>query len=290
MKWQQGATHMKRSPLKFILAVLGLAVAPASALGQSSLDVGELPKSTMFYFDWHGTPSGEARKANSLLALWDDADLAPVRAAMIQEMMRSSAESQKMKAPLTRDELLQYAALLDNEFVFGYMGNPHAPKTSGTAHESQTNKTNKWNGMFLVYDRSGKETTLAKLLLRMRMNEKESPKISATTIAGISAIKIERKSGTSYWAEEGKYEISASEPMVFEQILKWTKHETPEPARMAKTAAYREAGDLLKGGVADFFFHFTSTQDMDWETSVGGFRLRPLIESLKLDALHSIAG
>src|SRR2546423_4519283 len=167
---------MKRSPLKLTLAVLVLAVGPAGALGQSSLDVGELPKSTMFYFDWHGTPSGEGRKTNSLLALWDDADLAPVRAAMIEEMMRSSAESQKMKAPLTRDELLQYAALLDNEFVFGYMGNPHAPKTSGAAHESQTNK---WNGMFLVYDRSGKETTLAKLLLQIRMNEKERPKISA---------------------------------------------------------------------------------------------------------------
>jgi len=31
---------------------------------------------TLFYLIWHGVPGAEARKANALLALWDDADFA----------------------------------------------------------------------------------------------------------------------------------------------------------------------------------------------------------------------
>ncbi len=67
-----------------LLTVAVFAFAPMTAIGQSSLDPGRLPKSTAFYLAWHGTPPIEARNANSLLALWDDADFAPLRAAMIE--------------------------------------------------------------------------------------------------------------------------------------------------------------------------------------------------------------
>src|SRR6266436_6568867 len=109
---------MRRAKLNGILVVMLLA-GPFAVFAQSSLDPGQLPKSTMFYLAWHGTPSGEARKANSLLATWDDADFAPVRAAIIEAMMRSSADL--AKAALTSDELSQYSSLLDNEIVFGYI-------------------------------------------------------------------------------------------------------------------------------------------------------------------------
>jgi len=221
------------------------------------------------------------------LATWDDADFGPVRAAMIEARMSSSADSAKAKAALTRDELSQYASLLDNEIVFGYIVNPNQVKSSEAGHESQKNP---WNGMFLVYDHTGKEATLARLLLQARMNEKDPAKISAATIAGISAIKIERKDGATFWADDGKYTLVASEPAVFEKISAWTKHATPEAATLSQTAAYREAGDLLKGGLMEFFFHFPNMIDRNWDTSVMGFRLRPLIQSLKLEAVHSIAG
>src|SRR5439155_8790053 len=150
-------------------------------------------------------------------------------------------------------------------------------------------QASKWNGAFFVYDRTGKETTLAKLLLRARMGEKDAPRISTTTIAGISAMKMERKTGTSYWAEDGKYAFTASEPAVFEQIAAWTGHAGPQSAGLALTAAYREAGDLLKGGVVEFFFHFPSIREMTGDTSASGFRLRPLLQNLKIEAVHAVA-
>jgi hypothetical protein len=279
------------NPAKSIayLAVMVFVLAPSAVLGQASLDPGQLPKSTTFYLAWHGTPAGEARKANSLLAMWDDVDFAPVRNAIAEQLMRNSADSQKDKAALTADELSQYAALLDNEFVFGYIGNPNPPAkmSPAAAHEPQKNV---WNGMFFAYDHTGKEATLAKLLLQARLNEKDPPKVSSATIAGISVVKAERKNDTSYWADDGKYSFSASEPAVLEQISGWLKHATPDAAGLSQSAAYREADDLLKGGLAEFFFRFPSIRNMSWDSSVMGFRLRPLVQSLKLEAVHSIAG
>ena len=277
---------MKRAKFNAFLIVLILAP-PLTTLAQSNLDPGQLPKSTALYLAWHGTPSGEARKANSLWAVWDDPDFAPVRSAIIAALMGSSADSTKPKSALTADALSQYATLLDNEFIFGYVANPNPAKANTAVREAPQTA---WNGMFFAYDHTGKEATLAKLLLQARMNEQEPPKISAATIAGISAIKIERKNGTTYWVDDGKYTFSASEPTVLEQISAWTKHATPEAARLSQDTAFREAGDLVKGGVAEFFFRFASIRDMDWDKSVGGFRLRPLVQSLKLEAVHSIAG
>ena len=278
---------MQRRTISGFLAIFVLAIVPVLAFAQSSFDPGQLPKSTVFYLAWHGTPPVDARKANSLLALWDDADFAPVRAAMFAAMLGDSANSQKLQTPLTREELAQYASLLDNEFVFGYIGNPNPAKASVATSSSRAGA---WNGNFFVYDRTGKEATLAKLLLRTRTSEKDAPKISTTTIAGISAMKVERTSGTSYWAEDGKYAFMASEPAVLEQIATWTKHATPEAAALGQTAAYREAGDLLKGGVVEFFFRFPGIREMTWDTSAGGFRLRPLLQSLKLETVHAVAG
>ena len=186
---------MKRAKLNAFLTILILA-APFAASAQSSLDPGQLPKSTMFYLAWHGTPSGEIRKSNSLLAMWDDPDFAPVRAAIVAEMMQSSADSARARTNMTAETLAEYAALLDNELVFGYLTNPNPAKTNGTGNGTlHDTKPIPWNGMFLVYDHTGKEATLAKLLLQARTNEKEPPKISTATIAGMSAIKIERKTG-----------------------------------------------------------------------------------------------
>src|SRR5437764_1776017 len=278
--------------LMFIMSgtLFGQTAPGQSALGQSlhqsALDTGQLPKMTAFYFAWHGTPSAETRAANSLLALWDDPEFAPARASMIEQIMQGSAESHKANPPLTAEEFSQYASLLDNEFVFGYLLNPNAAKAVASASSSAPTH---WNGAFFVYDRTGKEAVLAKLLLRSRSNEKDPAKISTTTIAGITAIKVEHKNDTSYWAEDGKYAFSASEPAVFEQIAAWTKHAKPESA-LSQVVAYREANELLKGGIAEFFFRFPSIRDMTGDTSAGGFRVGPLLQGLRLETVHAIAG
>jgi len=241
---RENGAEMRRAKLNAVLIVMLLA-GPVAVFAQSSLDPGQLPKSTTFYLAWHGTPSIDARKANSWLATWDDADFEPLRGAIIEAMMSRPADSAKAKAALTREQLSQYASLLDNEMVFGYILNPNQVHSSEAEHESQKNS---WNGMFLVYDHTGKEAALARLLLQVRMNEKDPPKISAAAIAGISAIKIERKDGATFWADDGKYTLVASEPAVFEKSLpgpstlhqRWRR--CRKLRRIAKPAACLKAG------------------------------------------------
>jgi hypothetical protein len=275
-----------------------------NSVAQEHLEPARLPKSTMFYVAWHGAPAGEARKANSLLALWDDPDFAPVRAAMIEGMVRDSknagngdaskgdtkaGDGKKGGPKLTREEIADVASLLDNEFVVGYLSDPNpaakAKASAGPAH--------KWEGTFFVYDRTGKEKTLANLLLRTRLersNEKDAPQLSTMSIAGIPVMKLERKTGTTYLSESGKYLYTASEPAVFEQIVAWSKHQTPEAGSLGATAAYQEAAPLLEGGVVDFFLHLPGIKEFPTDVSPGGFRLGPMLQNLRLDAIHAIAG
>ncbi len=255
---------------------------PNAATGQTGLDPGQLPKSTVFYLAWHGMPSGQARKDNSLLSLWDDPDFAPIRAAIFESIMSGSPGAAKPQNELSRDELLEVASLLDNELVVGYLADPTTPKAIAPSKGGAPH----WQGTFLVYDRSGKEATLAKLIVRTRMSEKNPPKISTTTVAGIPAMKLERASGTSYWVEDGKYAYSASEPAVLEQIVAWTKHTSAQPALLSKTAAYQVAGSAIHGGVVEFFV----SRILPPDASAGGFRLSAVMQNLRLDAVHAIGG
>jgi len=52
---------------------------------------------------------------------------------------------------------------------------------------------------------------LAKTILRLRAAGAQIPKLTPLAVAGVSALKIERKSGVNYWAETGKFAVSASE-------------------------------------------------------------------------------
>src|SRR5439155_11768928 len=73
--------------------------------------------------------------------------------------------------------------------------------------------------MFFVYDRTGKEMLLTKAILRMRAEEKEAPRLSQVAIAGVQVLKAEGKGGATYWAEHGKFAVSAGEKLVMEDLL-----------------------------------------------------------------------
>ncbi|MCU1243728.1 MAG: hypothetical protein JWO71_4454 [Candidatus Acidoferrum typicum] len=250
---------------------------------QAPLEPAQMPPRTTFYVIWRGTPVGDARKSNSLLALWDDPDVAPLRAAALQNM-QSSSDRDPSKPQLSREEIEQTSSLLENSFVFGYLRKPETK----AAPAKSTDRP--WNGMFFVYDRTGKELLLAKTVLRFRSQEKEPPQISTITVGGAPALKIERKDSVTYWTERGKYAVSSSELGVLEEILSRLDGKTPGSS-LAQTAAYQEAQPLFHGGLLEFFLRVPQLKDLASAAPANSpVKIEPILDALKLESIHSLSG
>jgi hypothetical protein len=140
-----------------------------------------------------------------------------------------------------------------------------------------------------VYDRTGKEALLSKAVLRMRGQEKELPQISQITVAGVPTLKVERKASTTYWVEHGKYAASASERSVLEDILGRLEGRAADANSLAQTPAYKEAQPQLGGGVMEFFAGVPSLKGLAPD-SASGFKIAPVLNALKLEAIHSFSG
>ncbi|HUL34537.1 MAG TPA: hypothetical protein VL128_11675 [Candidatus Eisenbacteria bacterium] len=269
-----------------ILATFFLALA-AELPAQAPLEPAQLPAGTVFYFLWHGTPTGDVRKTNALLSLWDDSDFAPVRAALVN-MMLSDAKSKSDKAGPTREELMEYASLLDNPFTIGYLPLRDLPASASAPAPAAMKRPDR-NGMFLVYDRSGKEELLSKAILRARAGGTEIPKLTEVTVAGVKALKIERKSSTTYWAETGKYAVSASDPLVFEDVLTRLRGKVTGPT-LAASESYREAKSLLSGGVVEFFLSVPQLKAMTSNSEPESPQVKAFWSTFRLDSMHVFAG
>jgi hypothetical protein len=260
-----------------------------SAQALAPLEPTQMPPRTSAYLIWRGTPAGDVRKINATLALWDDPDFAPVRAAMFENMTSSSANGAS-KPALTPEEAEQYASLLENAFVIGYMSKPEARMTaSAVPPKPPEHPERPWNGLFLVYDRTGKESLLSKAVVRLRSQEKDVPKISEINVAGVPALKVERTSSVTYWVEHGKYAASASERQVLEEILTRLEGKATGAASLAQSEAYKEALPQLGGGVIEFFARVPSLKAFAPDNA-SGFKLAPVLDALKLEALHSFCG
>jgi hypothetical protein len=268
------------------LLFVGAVISSARVAAQTPVDPGQLPGRTTFYLLWRGTPTGEIRKNNSLYALWDDPQFSTARTSVLESFL-NNAQNQKTKPAVDREELAQYVTLLDNPFLIGYLRHP---ESRAAANGPAARNAPAWNGMFFIYDRSGKEELLSKAVVRMRGTERDIPKLTPLTVAGIPALKVERKEGTTFWAEFGKYAVSANEPSVFEEILNVVNGKAGSGG-LSQSAAFREAKPLLSGGVVEFFLSISSVQDtvLDSPTSSQA-QVKPLLAALKLDAVHSLAG
>jgi hypothetical protein len=242
---------------------------------------------TAFYLVWRGVPGPEARKANSLVALWDDADFAPVRSAIASNLIGSPAEKSP-KEKLTAEEIQEYAALLENSFTLGYLSEP-ARRTVSNGGGAPDSKP-AWNGMFFVYDRSGKEELFSKAILRLRAVGKEEPLLSQVTIGGVQVLKVQGKSSVTYWAEHGKYAVSAGERSVMEEILGRLDGKVSGMASLAQSAAYREAQANLGSGLLEFFLRIPDLENLATDSKAGNFQVRPLLDAARLDAVHSLSG
>jgi hypothetical protein len=286
-----------RTLLPALSLALALLFAIPRANAQAPIEPARLPARTTFYIVWRGAPAADIRKANNLFALWDDPDFAPTRAAMFDSFVSQSqtsnakpaadgakpGDSAPAKPGLTSAEAQEYSALLENGFVIGYLSKPEskaAPNPTG-------GPAPKWNGLFFIYNRTGKEALLSKAVLKMRSDEKQLPKLSQTTIAGIPALKVERATETTYWIEHGKYAASANDPAVLEQILPRLEGASP-PDSLAQSATYQEAQSHL-GGVLELFAAIPAVRTLA-QSSENGFHLDAVLTAIKLEAIHSVCG
>ena len=279
---------MKSLSIRILLPIAALLFVSGShpARAQAPLGPAQMPPRTAFYLIWRGVPGPEARKANSLLALWDDPDFAPVRSAIASNLISSSAEKSP-KEKLTAEEIQEYAALLENSFTLGYLSEPAKRTVSNAAPDA---KPPVWNGMFFVYDRTGKEALLSKAILGMRATEKEAPLLSQVSIGGVQVFRAESKSGATYWAEHGKYAVSAGERSVMEEILSRLDGKVSGTATLAQSAAYQEAQGNLGSGLLEFFLRIPDLKNLAADSKAGSFQVRPLLDAARLDAVHSLSG
>jgi len=287
--------------------VLLLVVAVHSPTAHAQVpEPGQLPGNTSFYLYWHGTPSGDIRKSNSLYALWDDPDFASARSAWMESFLsevQSNKTASKSKtgsdaaAPkaadrpkLTREELAQYISLLDNAFVVGAIREPEAVAAKRSSAGAASKDVPAWNGTFFIYDRSGKEELLSKAVLRARSQDADIPKLTNISVAGVSALRIENKNGVNYWAEFGRNAVGAQDLSVFEQIIQLLNGK-PAGTTLAHSPAYEEAKPLLNGGVLEFFVAIPNLKNIAAESSSKAVpSIKPLLDAIKLDSLHSLAG
>ena len=266
------------------LFVLG--VSPARA--QAPLEPSQMSPRTVFYLIWRGAPSPDARKANSLLALWDDPDFTPVRSALAANLFGHSKEK-SAEQKLSPEEIQEFASLLENSFTVGYLKEPAKHAASNAAAPANV-KAPAWNGMFFVYDRTGKEALIAKAILRLRAQQKEMPQISQITLAGVPVLKAESKNGVTYWADAGKYAVSAGEGTVMEEILGRLGRKPSAASSLAQSAAYQEAQPLAGSGILEFFVRIPELKDLATDSKTGPLQVRPLLDAIRLDAVHSLSG
>jgi hypothetical protein len=275
------------------IAVLFFVFGANPAHAQAPLEPAQMSPRTSFYLVWRGAPAPAVRKANSLLALWDDPDFAPVRSALAEGILSNSNEKSP-QAKLTSEELGEFAALLENSFTIGYVLEPAAHRRSNAAaanlNAAGDTKPPEWNGMFFVYDRTGKEALVSKAVLRLRAEEKEIPRLSQITIGKVAVLKVERKTGVTYWAEQGKYAVSAGERSVMEELLSRLDSKSAGAASLAQSSAYQEAQPILGGGVLEFFLRIPDLKEYAADSKAGMFQVQPMLDAVRLDSVHSLSG
>lgn len=268
------------------LVVLLVSIVSQAARAQAPLEPSQLPQRTMFYLIWRGAPSPSERNANSLLALWDDPDFASVRSTLAAGMLASS-DKESSQPKLTPQELGDFASLLENAFTLGYIQDPREHPSATTPAGA---KPPAWDGTFFVYNRAGKEALLSKAVLRMRSAAKETPRISQVTLAGVPVLKIESKTNSSYWVENGQYAVGAGETAVMEEILNRLQNSSPQATSLAQSAAYQESQPVVGSGVLEFFLRVPDLKELIPASNPGPFQAQKLLDAARLDAVHSIAG
>ena len=239
--------------------------APTSCPRKRRSNLPNCPLTPAFYFIWRGQPSAELRKTNSIAALWDDPGFAPVRSSITDTLLNNSIPSQLTRPPKKLPTSAHPPATRTVRFAsresFRARIHQQSPeeRVSSFLPFRPAPKPTSWNGLFFIYNRSGKEDILSKAVLAMRAGEKEIPQISQITVADVPTLKVERKTGVTYWVETGKYAVSANETVVLEEILNRLNGKSPAGS-LADSPAYKEAQTTLGAGQVEFFLRVPESE------------------------------
>src|SRR5260370_7301776 len=111
---------MKVPSLRMLLPMAALlcAIVPNAARAQAPLEPAQMSPRTLFYLIWRGVPATDVRKVNSLLALWDDAEFAPVRSAIAAGVLHSFREEGE-RPQLTSARVQEISGVLGKYFTIG---------------------------------------------------------------------------------------------------------------------------------------------------------------------------
>ncbi len=248
-----------------------------------------MPSRTLLYLIWRGTPAADARKTNSLLALWDDPDFAPVRSAMFENMM-SAADKDASKQALTREEVEKYSALLDNALVLGYHRQARSQRLPAPFRRKPAEHP--WNGLVpCLRPHRQRKTAQRRPSCACARQEKDVPQLSQITVAGVPALKVERPTGTTYWVEHGKYAASANERSVLEEILARLEGKAPAGALAGPVPGLPGSPAPPRRRLAGVLWPTCRTSRLSFRTPTPpASKIAPVLDAMKLDAVHSFCG
>jgi hypothetical protein len=276
--------------IRFLL-VAGLFAAPA--LAQDRLEPAKLPPDTAFYLYWRGLASqSQWSHVNSLLALWNDPDFLPFRAALADGVF-SNSERKDPKKQLTPADLQEIASLLENPILVGAV---EQPKTAAAADQKSPAKANSPDNSFFVVDISGKQALFQKLEQRWEENSSDAPVITKFNIGDIPAEKVVGKTDTRFRARAGHYAINAGRRALLERIVARLTGSEAKGGQLGEVAEFREAQKHMEpDGLVEIFLRIPNVADFvpsPASAPSGQFQFdgRGFVKALHVDSLRAFAG
>lgn len=245
-----------------------------------------LPADTLAYASWHGDAGMTEHKAtNSILQLWNDPDLAPARALLAGQMLSQDA---KDLPPITKEEVMLLAG---NPALAAYIKLPVGvkPHVKPDAPKSDKSSSKFEGAMLLLYDRTGREPLIDKLL-NWSPEGKPAPEIKKTDFHGMQIVEQKSGADVTYRVLAGHFLIVSDYREVLEHWATRLSVATPARGTLVETAEYRTAHQRVGPGAAiTGFFNLRVLFD-EIRGEMKEAEAKQAWEAMHFDRLHCVIG
>jgi hypothetical protein len=271
--------------MRFRNAFLLLAILAAPVCAQQTRLDERLPERTSFYVYWHGAASYEAvRSTNPLLRLWNDAEFAPARSALLEQFARGD-EKTPLRAALTQEVVL---ALLDQPFVFGTISPRKPPETKPDA-KSAAEKPPAVDNSFLIYDAGDKKPLIEKLLALEFAGAGSPPQVTRSAFGTSTIESVTSAKETYFRAFIGNVFVRAGQKEILEDLI-GRLQTTPSAVNLSGTAGFQEARQVIgEHASLEFLFRIPDLTGTALPAAAGidtGAVLKPL----QMERLRAVCG